>query len=276
VAAIVKLDISQLDRQALEMHVRQLKSRGAMLVAERVETPEEMEMCRAIGFDLFQGYFLARPAIMKRSRAPEGNRLAALQTLSALNSPAMTLDQLEGVVSRDVTLGYRLVRVINSAQYALPGRIESLRQAILYLGRDRIRDWVTLLVLSGQNAKPGDLLITGLVRARMCEQLGTVIDPPKAHVFFTAGLFSILDAVFDMPMGQLVESLSLAPEIGCALTERRGSIGGVLEACIAHERAQWTQAEYTGLTSAQIGAAYLDALRWASSMGSAMAGAIVS
>lgn len=262
-ASIVKLDISQLTRPDLLAHVERLKGRGLQLVAERVETQAELETCRHDGFDFFQGYFLARPASVQRQRAPDGNRLASLQTLALLNAPGTSIDQLEVAISRDVTLGYRLLRVINSAAYGLTNRVESLRQAIVYLGRDTIRNWVSLLLLSGLNNKPIELLNTGLVRARMCERIADAVNSDQSHAYFTAGLFSILDAVLDTTMAQLVASLPLTPDISLALTDRRGPIGSALAACIAYERCDWDALACPGLSAGDLGNAYLDALAWA-------------
>jgi EAL and modified HD-GYP domain-containing signal transduction protein len=261
-ASIVKLDISQLDAAALKWHVEWLKSRGRTLVAERVETREELDACRALGFDLFQGYFLARPANIARHRAPDGDRLTALHTLALLNSPKATIDEIESAISRDVTLSYRLLRAINSAAYGLSGHIESLRQAIVHLGRETIRSWVGLMLLSGLSNQPVELLTTGLVRARMCERVGELLHPEAAHSYFTAGLFSILDAVLDMPMPELIGSLPLTPELLDVLAFRSGPIGEALNACVAYEQCDWDHAACAGLTTPQLAAAYLDSIRW--------------
>lgn len=261
-ASIVKLDISQLTRDELLAHVTRLKGLGITLVAERVETRAELDACLADGFDLFQGYFLEKPSTLQKPRAPDGDRLSALQTLALLNAPGTTVDQLEAAISRDVTLSYRLLRVINSAASGLAGRVESLRQAIVHLGRDTIRNWVSLLLLSGMNSKPAELLSTGLVRARMCERIGDRVHPDQAHAYFTTGLFSILDAVLDTTMAQLVSSLPLTPEITQALTRREGPIGAALATCIAYEHCDWEHLACEGMTSEELRDAYLEALAW--------------
>jgi EAL and modified HD-GYP domain-containing signal transduction protein len=262
-ASIVKLDISQVERRDRLPQVEGLKRRGLKLVGERVETHADLENCLEDGFDYFQGFFLARPATLQRHRAPDGDRMSALQTLALLNAPTTTAEQLERAISRDVTLSYRLLRVLNSAGCGLAGRVESLRQAIVHLGRNTIRNWVVLLLLSGMSNKPVELLTTGLVRARMCERIGEAINPNQADAYFTAGLFSILDAVLDTSMAQLVASLPLTPEVGQALTNRRGPIGRALAACIAYERWEWAELSNAPLPAADLQTAYLDALTWA-------------
>jgi EAL and modified HD-GYP domain-containing signal transduction protein len=261
-ASIAKLDISVLDRKARLAHVDRLKRRDLTLVAERVETHDDLETCRREGFDLFQGYFLARPATLQQPRAPNGDRLTALQTLSLLNAPEATVEQVAAAISRDLTLSYRLLRVINSAAFGLSGRIESLGQAILYLGRDTIRNWVSLLVLSGLSDKPAELLTTGLVRARTCEQLALIHSPQLAPAAFTAGLFSILDAVLDTPMPHLVSQLPLTPEISRALVDHSGALGSILGASIAYERCEWTRLAGGSIDAGPLRDAYLEAVDW--------------
>jgi EAL and modified HD-GYP domain-containing signal transduction protein len=270
-ASIAKLDISRVSRAEIPSALARLKERGLLTVAERVETRDDLAFCRDAGFDFFQGFFLARPATLQRQRPPRGDRLAALQILALLNDASAPIDQLETAISRDVTLSYRLLRVINSAAFGMLGRIESLRQAIVHLGRARIRSWVSLLVLSGLSDKPPELLTTGLVRARMCEMLAERVDPRQASAYFTAGLFSVLDAILDTPMEQLVASLPLSRAIGQALVAREGQLGEMLEITMAYERCEWAEVGGDRLTLADVRDAYLEAVRWALSLREAVA-----
>lgn len=270
--SIVKIDISQYPADGIGALVTALSGRGLTLVAERVETEQEFKACLAAGFGLFQGFFLERPETISRGRAPDGNRLVALQTMALLNDERSTVAQLEDAISRDVMLSYRLLRLMNSAAYGVAGRVDSLHTAIVYLGRDIVRAWVSMLLLSGMNGKPNELLTKGLVRAKMCERLAGRVEPDLTHGSFTAGLFSILDAVLDTPMADLVEQLPLETYVSRALTDRDGPIGGLLAATIAYERCAWEElAGLSALTDVDLKEAYLKVLLWTRGLSKALA-----
>jgi EAL and modified HD-GYP domain-containing signal transduction protein len=243
-----------------------------LLVAERVETQTELTWCQEAGFDLFQGFFLERPETITRGRAPEGSRLAALQIMTVLNDPRASADQLEEAISRDVTLSYRLLRLINSAAYGVASPVDSLHRAIVYLGRDTVRAWVTLLLLSGMNGKPNELLTKALISARMCERLAATARPDDMHACFTVGLFSVLDAVLDTPMAELVTHLPLAPAVSRALTHGDGPVGELLTLTRAYERCAWSELSAPrAVTDSVLREAYLDALRWTRRLDGALA-----
>jgi EAL and modified HD-GYP domain-containing signal transduction protein len=257
---MVKLDFRDHTRDGLVREVARLKGRGLQLVVERVETPEEFDLCRRLGFDLFQGYHVARPAVVSGPRQ-RSQRASTLRLLSLLSSEATTIDEIEEALSLDVVLSHKLLRVVNSAAFSLKGRVESLRQAVLFLGRERIRTWVTLIVLAGLNPG-GDAAFNALLRARMCEGLGQLLDPHRAHVFFTVGLLSTLDGLLGVPMDEVLASLPLSQEINDALLARGGVLGEVLAAAEAHETCDWERVRCRTLTDGDFKRAWLDALRW--------------
>lgn len=192
-ADIVKIDISILTDAQLVEHVRLLEPYKLTLLAERVETREEFDRCVSLGFQYFQGFFLARPTVVKGQRRA-GNQFSLLRLVALLEDPHVAIDQVEEAISLDPTLSYRLLKVINSAAFGLSREIESLRQALVLLGLKRIHNWVTLLVLAGLSKKPPELLATALTRAKMCELLASYLMPERAPSSFTVGLFSTLDA----------------------------------------------------------------------------------
>ena len=174
-ADIVKVDVLGVPRPSLPDIVAELRGCGGRLLAEKVETYEDFEFCHELGFDLFQGYFFCRPKIVKGRAIPAG-RLGTLRIVGRMNEPGVQLKELEDLISRDVGLSYRLLRYINSAFFGLRREITSVRQALVLLGLENIRRWATLLALAGVDDKPHELLVTALLRARMCEQLA----PPSA------------------------------------------------------------------------------------------------
>jgi len=268
-ADIIKLDVLQLSTEQILEHVEYLKPFGITLVAEKVETYEMLEFCKASGFDLFQGYFLARPKIIKGRKITE-NKQAVLQLLSVLHDPDVHLDEVERLIAHDPLLSYKLLRLVNSAAFALPRNIESLRQAIMLLGLDIIKNWINLLAMANMGDKPLELSIAALTRARMCAAIATEMNGrPRSDSFFTVGLLSTLDAFMDAPLEVLLESLSLNENLNEALLQHSGNEGRVLEIVEHYEKANWEKIDWEYLSANNITPdvlthIYLEAISWVS------------
>ncbi len=268
-ADIIKLDVLVLSEPELKQYIEQLKPEGYTLLAEKVETYEMLERCKALGFDLFQGYFLARPKILKGHRITESKQ-AVLQLLAAMHDPDVSIPQVERLLSQDPILSYKLLRLVNSAAFSLPRSIESLRQAITLLGLDIIKNWVNLLAMANLGNKPMELSVAALTRARMCERLAHQMDNNKRQdAFFTVGLLSTLDAFMDVPLDILLANLSLNQELSEALLSHSGAEGRVLDVVEHYERGEWDKIDWRYLeaykiTPDMLSQAYIDALQWVS------------
>ena len=257
-ASIVKLDVRALTPKQLESEVRKLSTRNLTLVAEKVETAEEYELCRELDFDAYQGYFFALPEL---SRTP-GTPTRELGTLCALASTDedTTLEELEEIVRRDAGLSHKLLRYANSAHVSPLRPITSLRHALTMIGATAIRRWALLLALSGLKDAPHALLDTAMVRARMSELLAPQMAaaPDRA---FTAGLFSLLDAMTGRRMDELVAELQFDDRLAEAMLKREGPEGVVLQATLAYERGAFdTAAEFAKPDA--LATAYTQAIRW--------------
>lgn len=262
-ASIIKVDVLALDRETLRQHCKVLRQYNVQLLAEKVETQDDFKYCKDLGFDYFQGYFFCKPEIIKGRRL-SASRLSALQLLAHLQDPEVDVRALETLLSRDVALSYKLLRLINSAFYALPRKVDSLRQALLLLGSKFITTWVGLILLAGIDDKPHELMVTAMVRAKMCELLGQALGRKSTESFFTVGLFSALEGLLDCPMEQVLHTLPLADELAAALLRYEGPLGAVLYCVLAYERGDWHLVACPGLEPAAITDAYLRAIAWAS------------
>jgi len=193
-----------------------------------------------MGFDYFQGYFFARPQIVAGRTLPHG-QVTALELLRLLNDPGTDFDELEAVVSRDMSLSYRLLRHLNSPALGLRRKVTSSREALVLLGERNVRKWASLVVFSSVGGdKPSELLKSAQVRARMCEQLAVAAGEPVAPATaFTAGLFSLLDALLDRPMEVALAPLGLTGDLREALVDGSGPLGDVLAVALAWERGDW-------------------------------------
>jgi EAL and modified HD-GYP domain-containing signal transduction protein len=258
-SCIVKVELPAIPTHELEDHVRHFRNYPVTLLAEKVETVEEFNHCRLLGFQYFQGFFLSRPQMIpgKKQRASD---IAVLQVLGKLSDPNVSVGELEQIIKNDAALSYNLLRYINSARFALQTRIESLRQVILLLGLQGVRTMAMLAALAGTTQKPGDVLRDATQRALLCEKLGRLLNDLDASTCFTAGLISSLDAVFDLPVCDILEALPLSDGLKGAVLRHEGSVGEVLHCAIAIEHADWNEITCRGLTPTQIRAAYLSAI----------------
>lgn len=261
IADIIKIDILQLDEQGIRDHVKKLRQYEVRLLAEKVETQEEYDLCKELGFDYFQGYFFCKPKVVESQRAP-ANRITIINLLAKLQDPEVHIEALEELISQDLALSYRLLKYINSAAFALQREIDSIHHAIVMLGLNTIRSLANLMLMSNIDDKPHDLLVIAIIRARMCEQLGSTIDKRKKDVFFTAGLFSVIDALMDSTMEDIVNQLPLSSVLRDALLKHEGIVGEALKCCIAFERADWENVHCADLDEITIQKAYFDAVIW--------------
>ncbi len=232
---IVKLEITAIPRERWQQEVERLKSRGIKVLAEKVETQQEFEILLELGCDLFQGYFFARPKVMS-GRKLTSNQVAVLHLLGQLNDPEVGIDEIAELVSRDVNLSLRVLNHVNSAAHALNRTVDSVREAVVYLGRNNIRSLVALLLMARVEQKPAALMVIALVRAKLCELLAQASNGNDPGAFFTAGLFSVLDALMDLPMGDVVKNLPISDELVAALVEHSGAMGEALEMAISVEQ----------------------------------------
>jgi c-di-GMP-related signal transduction protein len=259
-AYLIKLDVTQYLPDDLEQRVGALRNYKTKLLAENVNTYDDLEFSKGLGFDLYQGSFLSKPAAQKKELPV--NRLAMLRLLAKLHDPETGLAELEQLVSHDLSLSYKLLRHANSAAVALPRKVTSVGHAVRLLGTTVLRIWSSALLLSKVDDKPRELMNIALVRARMCERLAESLHGVKKESFLSAGLLSVLDALLDCPMEQALAELPLADDIKEALIHQTGQIGQALRCTIAYERADWDWVQFYGMSLAPIRDSYMDAIAW--------------
>ncbi len=264
-ADIVKLDVLAMDRDALAREVEFLKRSGVRLLAEKVETPAMYRELRALGFDLYQGYFFARPDIYESERI-EPNKLVVLELLGRDNQPDITPEQLGEIIRGDVSLAVTVLRWANSSVYGLRTSVESIQRAIVVLGLQTIRNWVALLALARMGATPSELLKMLLVRARCCELLASTAQLPNGSSFFTVGLLSTLDVILKLEMTRALELIPLAAAQKAALLDHQGEFGAALETVMALECGDFDGAQFHALPFESIRDCYLSAIAWADNL----------
>jgi EAL and modified HD-GYP domain-containing signal transduction protein len=261
IANIVKIDIQAMDRKtvATQTSVREF---GVKLLAQKVETHEEYEYCRQLGFDYYQGYFFCKPQVLSQGKIP-ANRLSTLHLLARLNDPDISMDKLELAVGQNLAVSYRILRYLNSPLFCLPRRVESLRHGIALVGTRLISEWASMILLQSIEDKPRELMVTSMIRAHMCRQLGAAMRQRNLDQFFTAGLLSLIDALLDRQMAEILKNLPLVDEIKDAISNRKGLMGEALQCVEAYERCDWDRISCVDIDDSKIREAYLSSVAWA-------------
>jgi EAL and modified HD-GYP domain-containing signal transduction protein len=238
-----------------------------VVVAKNVETASRFQEAVSSGYDLFQGFFLGKPAL-KAGRAVAAQHLAGVRLLAALQTPDLTTRELEDLIKRDPSTTYLVLRSVNSAAHALRATIDSIHDAIVLVGRDTVRRWATLWALAGFSRHThSELLTMATVRARCCELLAasTGRDDMSSQAFMV-GLCSLLDAILEQPLPELLATMPVSDTVRDALLGVDTFPGHLLECAMAYEVGDWERcvgaAARAGADPSVLPGAYAEALRW--------------
>lgn len=266
IADIVKVDVLQHTSEQLEQLTRKLDQYPVKLLAEKVENYNMFDQCRSLGFDYFQGYFLCKPQNI-HGDTTSSNKIVVMRLLAQLQDPDVEIEGLEKIISNDISLSTKLLRICNSVHYATRVKIESLRKAMVVVGLQTLKQWSAIIALSRLSDKPSELITLTLTRARTMELLARTSDTLSTDMFFTVGMFSCIDAFFDQAKQTILQSLPFSDEVNQALLHYEGTAGKVLRAVEAHEKGHWSEInwpelEALGISQTAFREAYLNALPW--------------
>ena len=259
---VIKLDITQIERDQWESQINNLRRFDCKLLAEKVETEEEFETLKDLGVEYFQGYFFAKPKVISGKRLTS-NKLSLLQMLAKINDPAADLEVLSDLISKDVAISVKSLNYVNSPASGLSRTVDSVREAIVYLGRETIKSWVNLFIMASVDDKPDELMTMALVRAKLCELLARTSGVEGADSYFTVGLFSILDSLMDIPLSEVIEQMSVTDEMRDALIDHVGDKGDALRCAMDLEFGFAEGLQFRDLDEYAISDLHIEAMRWA-------------
>ncbi len=264
-ASIIKADVLEHTDRGLEELVTRLRQShpGLTLLAEKVETHGQFARCRALGFEAFQGYYFARPSRVQHSRLPTQG-LASLSTIAQL-SATDDFDELNHIITRDAGLSIRLLRYANSAYVSLPRHVGSVHEGLAWLGAVTVRRFAMMVSLAGVDDVPSELLVTALVRARMCQLLSGAADSAGGDSSFTVGLLSVADALADAPMEVVIEGMPFRYDVVDALLYGGGELGELLAGVIAYQRGDFAAAAELIAGHPDVERIYREAVAWTDS-----------
>jgi c-di-GMP-related signal transduction protein len=270
------VDIGKVDYRTTEKFdrmflARKLKKCGVKALAEKVESHQEFQEAVGLGYELFQGHFFEKPVLMS-GKDPAGFKQNYLRILQEIHRPPVDFVRLEEIVKQEVTLTYKLLRYVNSAFYQKASRFESIQQALLIMGDEGVRKWLTLVAVPElAKGKPSELAVMAIQRARVCESLACLSGlEGRATDLFLLGMFSLLDALMDSPLETLLENLHIAEDVRSALLQAPDSsnpISNVYQLAVSLEKAEWPAvwetADRLSLKHEDVSEAYYAATQWA-------------
>jgi len=259
-ASIIKVDVLALDKDTLRQHVKLLREYDIKLVAEKVETRADYDVCMELGFDYFQGFYFCRPDNIEDKPIPD-NQFVLVQLMQKLQEPEIDFDDIEQLISKDPGLTYKLLRLLNSAALGMPRQINSLHEGLVILGIKAIKTWTSLIILSELEPVPKELLDQALIRAKMSEFLAPDYNY-NAESGFLVGLLSTIDAMLNRTMASIIASLPLSETAKQALLHKQGEMGQLLNDIELYERGLWSKLNQAKVTLDVFSQSYIEATQW--------------
>ncbi len=258
---ILLIDLEKFNQQFFVEHLNQWRNNHKVLCATNVNSLDNYALCKSNALDLLQGQFYTLPSEQEKKKISPSMQIL-MELLVKLQDPDIEPEDLANTINQDISLSYKLLRLINSAFFGLPREVNSTQQALVMLGFNKIKTWASLLSLSGLDDKPVELRIVAMTRAKMCELLAEYYNG-SPETFFAAGLFSTLDALMDKSLTSLLANLPLSPELRAALLDKEGDAGHALQDVLNYEQGNWQAISASAIPAEVLARVYLDAIHWA-------------
>lgn len=263
----VKVNVMEAGVTERAVIAERARPRNITMVADRIQTRDIFNEAKAVGYELFEGTFLAQPSIVVGKDIPTSKR-SCLQILGQLHHPDLDVPALSDIISREVGLAYKLLRYVNSAAFGWSGSISSIQHALMLMGSREIRRWASVMALTSiTGEEPGEILSEALLRGRTCELLAPEADQAhRAADLFLLGLFSLLDVILEIPMSEILENLPLAEDLKSALLGGQGPLRDVYELAVDYLAGDWApvpeRAHRLGISESGLPELYEEALSW--------------
>jgi c-di-GMP-related signal transduction protein len=269
-ADILKVDFEQTTPEEQAALVKRYQSPRCMLLAEKVETREQFVAARQMGYAYFQGYFFRRPEVLKTREIP-ANRMNYLRMLEAISRQELDACELENLIKSEASVLYRLLRYLNSPMFAFRTEIHSVRHALTILGERETRRWIRLVTLVSAGMQSStDLILSALVRARFCELIAERV-PQRTSDPFLLGMMSMMDAILEIPMAEMLEKIPLERETKTVLLGGEGMVSPIYRLMLAQEAGDWDSARSLAaqlrIGESEAGELWWQAMQWARQVG---------
>ncbi len=215
-ADIVKVDILGMSLEEIDKVYATIKDFKGLKIAEKVDNQEVLTHLKALGFDLYQGYYFAKPENLS-DRKLKSTNLSKLRIINQIEDPAISTGKIVDIINADPSITYRLLRLLNTAAFGFSIKITSVRHAVTLLGNKRLKHWLRMVVLSDLilSEKTPELYVMALARGRFLEELvsGGHLTKANAETLFLFGMLSLIEVMLDAPMQSIMDDLPLPKEI---------------------------------------------------------------
>lgn len=235
---MIKIDVLMTNPDTYKNHILALRKRKIILIAEKVEDIKMYQTCRALGFHLFQGYYLQRPNIIKGKRISSGIE-SALELISELQSENISTDKVTQLISKNPTLSYQLLRVLNSPICGMSRQVTDLKEAVVYIGLTQIKKWAMLITITSCSKQPQEIFRFLLIRAKCCEALAILEKSDNPDADFMTGMMSGIDLILQLEKQMVFDQVNINEEIVNAIQSYQGPIGKRLKKACALEENDW-------------------------------------
>lgn len=261
--SIVKIDVLLTPPSDYIKEINELKSEGLIILAEKVEDSAMFELCKQLGFDLFQGYFLQRPELIKGKKIDSATS-GSIALVNALQDQDISIEEVTRLVTKNPKLSYQLLRILNSPVCGIAKTVTSIKEAIVFLGLAQLKKWALLITLTSSTDQPQSLLKVLLTRGRCCQLLAENTHSKRADSAFMVGLLSGIDAVFHLEKTVVLNEIALEKDLLDAIMTQSGELGAYLTHTLSCEDQNWCSIDaMTADERTALNRAFLDAMVWA-------------
>ncbi|MFC3094856.1 EAL domain-containing protein [Alteromonas sediminis] len=264
---IVKVDVTKTNYEQIHKSLPRFLDAKVQLVAEHVRSHDDFVTCRDLGFDFFQGYFFAEPTERVQRHLP-ASKMNLVDLMGESSNATFNLERINQIIERDAALSFLLLKFINNPTINKRYKITSLRHALNYMGEVEIKKFIALLSLANlSDDKPIELIHMSLVRAKFFDLLSQTRkqsqNPPMG---FLVGLFSLLEALLDQSMTDILAQIPLIDEVKDALEGKNEEFNAYLSVAKAFESAIWLtiikQSRALGIDQKELHSLYNQAIVW--------------
>lgn len=259
---IIKVDF-RTPKQSIEETAYICRFSNKEILAEKVETFNEFEYAKSIGCTLMQGYYFSKPIIVTNKSMPPMVK-TFMQLLAILNQDEPDTDEVVNLISTDAALVVKLLRLVNSVYYSIPNTISTVKQAIIMLGLETLKEWIYLIGLKRiSEDKSSELLKLALMRARFCQEicLNMTDGYPYAKEMYLMGLISTMNAFVGKTILETLNELPISKEIRDGILGCGGIYTDIFQLCYTYERGIWNKVDFysnkLGISKSQISNCYM-------------------
>ncbi|MBM7647751.1 EAL and modified HD-GYP domain-containing signal transduction protein [Bacillus ectoiniformans] len=264
---IIKVDFLLTTRSQRQAMKQRITRTSIKWLAEKVETREQHQEALEDGFDFFQGFFFSKPSTMSADAIPQtiNSHFLILKEMAVTQAD---VNKISSIIEKDLSLSYQLLKLLNKVAYKRRGKIKTIHQAVMMIGLDELKKWISFILLNDTGPKcTKEIIRTSLIRARTLEEIAKLCNQKQqsAHYFMT-GMFSMIHALIARPLEEILAELPIDTEVKNGLLSSESILYRTLDVIKLVERGNWQQAVtncvHVGINPNAFFACYHEAIRW--------------